>query len=398
MTTSAQQMSVWSGPAFLSFGFRPFFLSAAVWAALSMAFWVLVLSGQLELLTAFDPLSWHAHEALFGYLGAVVAGFLLTAVPNWTGRPPVVGWPLLGLFTLWLLGRGAVAVSSYLPPVIVAVIDLSCLVVLGGAVLRQIIVGRNWRNLIVLAMVGVFVTGNALFHWEAAWNGHAASGYGLRTGLAAGVIMIVVVGGRIVPAFTRNWLVERGSDQLPAAFGRLDKLALVLSMLALPSWVVAPDWPLTGYVLLAAGLAQGMRLSLWRGADTRAEPLVWILHVGYAFVPIGMVAMGTAVLWPGALLNVAVQHIWMAGAIGVMTLAVMTRATLGHTGHALTAGAGTTWVYVLVIASVLVRLLGGVLPEWAWSLYTVSAILWCSAFAGFAVLYGSLLVRPPAES
>ena len=109
--------------------------------------------------------------------------------------------------------------------------------------------------------------------------------------------------------------------------------------------MVAPDWPLTGYVLLAAGLAQGMRLLLWRGVDTRTEPLVWILHVSYAFVPIGMVAMGTAVLWPGALLNVAVQHIWMAGAIGVMTLAVMTRATLGHTGHALTAGAGTTGVY-----------------------------------------------------
>ena len=162
--------------------------------------------------------------------------------------------------------------------------------------------------------------------------------------------------------------------------------------------MVAPDWPLTGYVLLAAGLAQGMRLLLWRGVDTRTEPLVWILHVSYAFVPIGMVAMGTAVLWPGALLNVAVQHIWMAGAIGVMTLAVMTRATLGHTGHALTAGAGTTGVYLAVIASVLVRLLGGVLPEWAWLLYTVSAILWCFAFAGFAVLYGSLLTRPPAES
>ena len=398
MTTSAQQMPAWSGPAFLSFGFRPFFLSAAVWAALSMALWVSMLSGRLELPTAFDPVSWHAHEALFGYLGAVVAGFLLTAVPNWTGRPPVVGWPLFGLFSLWLLGRGAVAVSSYLPPVIVAAIDLSCLVVVGGVMLRQIIIGRNWRNLIVLAMIGVFVAGNAVFHWEAAWNGHAASGYGLRTGLAAGIIMIAVIGGRIVPSFTRNWLVERGSDQLPAAFGRLDKLALVLSVLALPSWVVAPDWSVTGYVLLAAGLAQAMRLLLWRGVDTRTEPLVWILHVGYAFVPIGMLAMGTAVLWPSALLNVAVQHIWMAGAIGVMTLAVMTRATLGHTGHALTAGIGTTGVYLPVIASVLLRLLGGVLPDWAWSLYTVSAILWCSAFAGFLVLYGSLLTRPPAES
>ena len=133
---------------------RPF-LVPTVWAALSMTLWVSMLSGRLELPTAFDSVSWHAHEAQFGYLGTVVAGLLLTAVQNWVGRSPVVGWTLFGLFTLWLVGRGAVAVSSYLPPLIVAAIDLSCLIVLGGVMPLQFIIGRNWHNLIVLAMLGV---------------------------------------------------------------------------------------------------------------------------------------------------------------------------------------------------------------------------------------------------
>lgn len=124
MTTTAEQMRAWRGPALLSYGFRPFFLGAGLWAALSMALWVGMLTGRLALPTAFDPASWHAHEFLFGYLGAVIAGFLLTAVPNWTGRLPIVGWSLGRLFALWLAGRGTVMVSLHLPPWAVAVADL----------------------------------------------------------------------------------------------------------------------------------------------------------------------------------------------------------------------------------------------------------------------------------
>ena len=397
MTAAEHRISGRSGPAFLSLGFRPFFLSAALWAALSMALWILMLRGQPVLPTAFDPVSWHAHEALFGYLGAVVAGFTLTAVPGWTGRPPLAGWTLLGLFILWLLGRVAIAVSDHLPPVPVAAIDLSFLVVLGGILLREIVAAKNWRNLAVIALTGAFVAGNAQFHREAAWGVHAASGYGLRIGVAAAIMLISLIGGRIVPAFTRNWLLERGSDRLPAAFGRPDRLALVLSLLALVFWAAMPDEFGTGIFLLAAGVAQFLRLSRWRAMSTGTEPLVWILHVGYAFVPIGMLAVGAAILWPGALTGAAVQHLWMAGAIGVMTLAVMTRATLGHTGEALTAGAGTTVLYLLVVASVIARLLGGALPQSAASLWTASAILWCGAFAGFVLLYGRLLIGSSAR-
>ena len=374
-------------------GFRPFFLSAALSAALGMALWMMTLHGRPVLPTALDPVSWHAHEALFGYLGAVFAGFLLTSVPNWTGRRPLAGAALMGLLALWVLGRAAVATSRHLPPWAVMTIDLSFPVALGGMLLREIVAARNWRNLVVIGLLGAFVAGNGLYHGEAAGDGRAASGYGFRIGLAAAIMMISVIGGRIVPAFTRNWLLERGVDRMPAAFGRMDRLALALTLLTLAVWVAAPDRSGTGYLLLASGVAQLLRLSRWRWQSTGAEPLVWILHVGHAFVPAGMLAMGAAIVWPGALTSIAAQHLWMAGAVGVMTLAVMTRATLGHTGRTLVAGTGTTVLYALVIASVPVRLLGAAFPESALSLWTLSAVLWCGGFAGFVLLYGPSLIR-----
>jgi uncharacterized protein involved in response to NO len=158
-------MRHWAGPALLTYGFRPFFLGAAAWGALAMALWVSMLAGRVALRTAFDPVSWNAHEFLFGYLRAVVAGFLLTTVPNWTRRLPIVGWPLGGLFALWLTGRCAVALSLHLPQIAVAVADLSLPLVLGALIAREIVAGRNWRNLMVLAMLVAFALGNALFHW-----------------------------------------------------------------------------------------------------------------------------------------------------------------------------------------------------------------------------------------
>ena len=173
-----QQMRAWRGPAVFSYGFRPFFFAAALWAAMAMVGWVLMLSGWAALPTAFDPVSWHAHEFLFGYLGAVMAGFLLTAVPNWTGRPPITGWPLAILFVLWAAGRAAIAVSNMIPPAVVAAADLALLVALAAAVMREIIAAKNWRNLGVLALLGIFAFGNGVFHCEAARGEFAAAGGG----------------------------------------------------------------------------------------------------------------------------------------------------------------------------------------------------------------------------
>lgn len=394
MTSSAEQMRAWRGPAILTYGFRPFFFGAAVWAALAMALWVPMLSGHLTLPTAFDPVAWHAHEFLFGYVGAVVAGFLLTAVPNWTGRLPIVGWPLGALFGLWLIGRGAVALSLHLPPLGVALADLAMPVVLALVIGREIVAGRNWRNLIVLGMLGVLTAGNAVFHWEAGSGAPAAQGVGLRIGVAAGVMMIAVIGGRIVPSFTRNWLVKRGAGRLPVPPMRGFDTGAVLALAAsLGLWVIWPDHPATGAALVVCGVLHLVRLARWAGERTAAESLVAVLHVGYGLVPLGALALGAEILAPGTFGMAAAQHVWMAGATGLMTLAVMTRATLGHTGQPLVAGAGTVGIYAALVVSVLARLAVGVWPQQAAALHVLAGLGWIAAFGGFALVYGPLLLR-----
>ena len=397
--TTAERIRSWQGPAVLSFGFRPFFFGAAVWAALAMAVWVPMLSGAVSLPTAFDPVSWHAHEFLFGYLGAVIAGFLLTAVPNWTGRLPIVGWWLGALAVLWLAGRVVIAVSGGLPAGLVAAVDLVFPVTLAGVILREIVAGQNWRNLVVLGMLSVFVIGNALFHWEAATGGYAAQGYGLRLGLGAGVMMIAVIGGRVVPSFTRNWLVKRQGIVLPAPpMQGFDKAALVVLLAALILWVAWPVAMLTGIALALAGGLHVVRLARWAGHRTLAEPLVTVLHAGYAFVPLGALALAAEIAIPGSVGMAGAQHLWMAGAIGLMTLAVMTRATLGHSGQALTAGPGTVMIYVALIVAVLARVAAGMWPGHAHGLHMVSGLGWIVAFGGFALVYGALLLRRPATA
>lgn len=394
--STAEQMRAWRGPALLTYGFRPFFLGAALWTCLAMLLWIPALSGHLGLPSALDPVSWHAHEFLFGYLGAVIAGFLMTAVPNWTGRLPITGWRLGALALVWLAGRLAVTLSEPLSPPVAAAVDLAFPLLLGLAIGREIVAGRNWRNLMVLGMLVLFTVGNALFHWEAARGIAAAQGAGLRLGLAAGILMIAVIGGRIVPSFTRNWLVKRGGGPLPVPpMQRFDKGALLILLAALLLWTLAPQRAVAGIALLLAGALHLIRLARWRGHRTLAEPLVSVLHLGYAFLPLGALALGLAILAPDWLDTATAQHLWMGGAIGLMTLAVMTRATRGHTGQPLTAGPGTVALYAALVAAVLARLAAGLWPATAPVLYPLSGLFWIGAFGGFAALYGPLLLRHP---
>ena len=391
MTSSAERMRAWTGPAILSFGFRPLFLLAAIWSALAMVIWVFMLAGRDVVPTAFDPISWHAHEMLFGYLGAVMAGFLLTAVPNWTGRLPVIGWPLAGLTALWVLGRVAVAVSSKLPPLPVALADLAFPLAMVAFLAREIFSGRNWRNLPVLALLMSWTLADAAFLWEAARGDFAARGFGLRFGLATAVMLIALVGGRIVPSFTRNWLAQHGAAQLPVSFANADGAVLALTLATLVIWVIWPDHQVTAVACGLAGLANLWRLGRWRGWQTRAEALVWVLHAGYAFVPLGFLAIAVGHFAPGT--GPAAQHIWMAGAVGLMTLAVMSRASLGHAGRPLHATGAMGALYLALIASVLARFLAGLMPWETW-LLELAAGAWIAAFGGFAVIYWPILVRP----
>lgn len=396
----ATRIDMPASPTILTYGFRVFFLGAALWAAGSMAIWLLTLSASMSPPTAFDPVSWHAHEFLFGYLGAVIAGFLLTSTPNWTRRPPIVGWRLGALAALWLAGRAAVAFSAAMPAWSVGLVDLLFPVALTAVIAREIVKGENWRNLIVLAMLAVFAVGDGVFHWEAARGDFAAGGYGLRLGLGAAVMMIAVIGGRIVPIFTRNWLVKRGIEPAgPPPMSPFDMAALVVLAASLLIWIARPESAAAGSALIASGALHAIRLARWNGRRTLPEPLVAVLHVGYGFVPLGALAIGAEILAPGLLGAAAAQHLWMGGAIGLMTLAVMTRATLGHTGRELAAGPGTTAIYVALAASVLIRVAGGAFFEQTAISHALSGALWIAAFAGFAALYGrDLCRRSPAET
>ena len=394
MTTN-EQMRQWTGPALFSYGFRPFFLFGALWAATAMVLWILMLSGQLNLPTLFDPVSWHAHEFLFGYLGAIIAGFLLTAVPNWTGRLPVVGWSLALLFAVWGLGRIAITFSAIIPAPMPVALDLSFPLLLGAVILREIIAGKNWRNLVVLVLLAVFTLANLVFHIEAARGQYAAQGFGLRMGVGTVILMISLIGGRVVPSFTRNWMVAAGKSDLPTPpMQRFDKATMVMTVFALLLWVAMPAAPVTGAALVVIGMLHVQRLMRWKGQHTLSEPLLWILHLGYAFVPLGALLEGVAILSPDLLALGAAQHMWMAGGFAMMTLAVMARSSLGHTGQALTAGSGSVVMFMCVPASVVFRIAAGVWPDMADTLYALSAVFWIGAFAGFAGLYGASLLTP----
>ncbi len=375
--------------AFLSLGLRPFFLGAALFAILSVGLWALFLQG-------FDPIAptlgmslWHRHEMVFGYGSGVLAGFLLTAVANWTGRAPLAGAGLAGLWGLWLAGRVAMMLGA--PQVPVALLDTSFLPLVCLIVGREIVVARNWRNLMVLVPVGLVALGNAVFHYEIATGG--APQYGLRFGLGGLVFLVMLIGGRIVPAFSRNWLVKRGAARRPAEFGRLDGMVLLVSLVVLGRWILVPVGGVSGAgLLLIAGL-HILRLSRWAGLATWPEPLLFVLHVAYAAIPAGLGLLGLGAVTGEVELLVAAQHVLGIGVIGGMTMAVMTRAGLGHTGQALHADAWLKGGFGLIFLSALTRVLA-VFSDGETRLLQVTALFWIAAFAIFVARIGPGLVTP----
>jgi uncharacterized protein involved in response to NO len=377
----------------LSNGVRPFFLAACIWAAAAMALWIASLTGHVQLDPRYGVVAWHAHEFLFGYVGAVLAGFLLTAGPNWTGRPPLTGAPLLGLFSLWLAGRLALLAYARLGPLALA-IDSSLLIVVALWFAREIIAAKSWLNLRVVALITALAAANVLFHWEVVRTG--APNVSVRVALALIVSLIMVIGGRITPTFTRNWLIARKRPPYPTLFDRIDAGAIAIGVAGLVSWAAMPMHALSGSLLLAGGAAQFVRLVRWRGAVTYSEPLILILHLGYAFVPLGFLAAGLSVLRPDLLPATAALHAWTAGAIGVTTLGVMTRVALNETGRPPRAPPGTSLIYTAALLAALLRI-AAPLSSLTLALLEASAVAWILAFAGFVVVYGPFLIRESAD-
>jgi uncharacterized protein involved in response to NO len=390
---AGERRRAYTGPALFSFGFRPFFFSAALFAGLAVPLWMAALSHGAALGPGGQGAAWHAHEMIFGYTGAVVAGFLLTAIPNWTGRSPVMGGPLAALFALWLAGRLTMLLPD--PGLAGRAVEAAFLLALAAAVWREIVAGRNTRNLPVAALLSAFTLANILWHAEA--SGASLGGIGQRLALAALALLMALIGGRIIPSFTTNWMKKERIAPLPTPFDRADKAVLALTGAALLAWLALPAEAATGWLLGLAGIGHVARLLRWRGWHTAAEPLVLILHIAYLWLAVALLLMASAVLAPGLFAGASALHALTAGAVGQLTLAVMTRATRGHSGRPLQADTTTVLIYGCIFLGALLRL---VLPFTPLS-YTLGAsiagLFWSAGMLLFAAAYGPMLLgRRPA--
>jgi uncharacterized protein involved in response to NO len=373
----------------LSYGFRPFFLCAGIFAGVAMIVWIGALSGFWRVGGSEGPIAWHAHEMLFGYASAALGGFVLTAVPNWTGRLPVSGGRLSVLLGLWLAGRVASLIPGLLGSVLSAAIDASFLPALAFVVAREVIAGHNWQNLRVAVGISLLGALNLAFHLTVLTGANPS--LVLRGTVAVYVTLIGHIGGRIIPSFTRNYIARRGGSRLPAPMSPFDQSALASLLLAGLCWTVVPDTYITAAAAMVAAGLNAARLGRWRGVATWREPLLLVLHIAYAFIPLGYVAVALSAMgvWsaPSAL------HLLTVGAIGMTTLAVMTRASRGHTGRALTASPVTATAYLCLLVAAVLRPLAELAPDFYQHILAFSAVGWITAFALFVIEHAPILMH-----
>lgn len=384
------------GPLFFAAGFRPFFLFAGVQAALMLPLWLAVYVGGINLHLPFAAAVWHGHEMVFGFAGAAVGGFLLTAVPNWTNTHHVSGRPLMLLFALWLAGRVAFTLSGVLPPVVVAVACLSYLPMLAFLLAQPLISAGKARNIVFLPILGLFLLSDALVQAGALW-GWGDPLRGIYLGMSLVLVMIAIVGGRIVPSFTQNWLRMQGRPVELSPIGLIEKGGAQGSvLLAGVLTALVPGSKAAGVVLLLAALIHLVRLSRWHGLKTLSHPILWVLHLGYLWLVIGLALLGLASFVEALPVSAAV-HALTAGCIGTMVLGVMSRAALGHSGRPLDVSKATVAAYVLLSVGTALRVVAPLLPDAQMGLTHAGGSLWALAWILFVVVYFPVVTRPRAD-
>ncbi|MDI3466374.1 MAG: NnrS protein involved in response to NO [Nitrospira sp.] len=388
--------SPYAGPAFLSYGFRPFFLGAAVFGGSAILVWVALFAGGVQAEFLYPPREWHVHEMLFGFIPALIAGFLLTAMPNWTDRMPLRGTPLLVMFLLWLAGR-LLMTAPLAGASTGVVIDGAFLVLLAVYVWREVIAARTWNRAPIGILVSLYAVANILFHLSALRG--APTDFSERVALSVMTLLLTVIGGRLTPIFTREFLAGRNMTGLPEVFSPVDAATIVMVLIAAIAWIAQPESVWAGTMLLVAGVVSVARLLRWEGWRTWGEPLVLVLHMGYGWVGLFLMALGAAILGIGFSIENAV-HLLTTGAMGTMTLAVMTRASLGHTGRVRHADRLTVMIYLLVTIGAMLRIFSPHAETPTALTYTIlslSALCWSGAYVLFALHYGRYLVRPSLD-
>jgi uncharacterized protein involved in response to NO len=370
-------------------GFRPFFLLAGLFAVVLMAIWVPVFAGGIAFDNYYGQIGWHSHEMIFGYSASVIAGFLLTAVRNWTGKPTPAGNLLAGMATLWLFGRILPFFPDYFSTGFIASIDLALLPALAVAIGVPLLRSGATRNLIFLPLLAAFWAGNFLVHAELlGWSSNLAR-RGIFLGLDLIVLLIVIMGGRVIPFFTERALAGVEMKRWPIVEG-LAPASVVLFLLV---EFFLPGSTLTAALAAFAAGVNGVRLAGWYTHRYWRVPLLWVLHLGYAWIVVGfLVKLGAGV---GLVPPQFTIHAFTVGGIGVLTLGMMARVSLGHTGRPLNIGTAMTVAFGLLNLAALARgLLPIFLPLWFPQLIIASGALWIAAFVIFVIIYTPILAQP----
>jgi uncharacterized protein involved in response to NO len=339
-----------------------------------------------------NPLLWHSHEMIYGFAGAAMGGFAFTAVATWTGRTPVQGMPLLLLCIVWLLGRCAMIFLK--PGWLAMVLDSSYLVLMIVILVRELPLGHNRRNYIIAAILGLLFVFNTIFHMEV--NGtFAFGGAGMRGAIITVILMVSLIGDRIIPTLSGNWLKARNEkDALPATVVKLDLASLLSTVLVLVCFVLIPYSTISGVVLIIAALLHTFRLNRWQTRKIAEEPLLLILHVAYAWIPIGFLLLASSSF---LLVSPSVGlHALTIGAITSMIMGVSIRAGKGHSGRALTSDTKTNLTFILITLAAATRVVSALLPfDW---LLQLSAIFWLLAFLAFLVVVVPILTMPSKDT
>ena len=384
-------------PMLLAHPFRPFFLLTGVYGVLVVLAWFCFLFAGLTLPLGWSPLQWHSHEMLYGLIPAAIAGFVLTAMCNWTGARPLQDGGLLALILLWLMGRLVMWLAGWLPAWLVALVDLAFLPVLAVYVTRILLHHGNRRNLILVAVLAMLFMGNLLMHIGFVSGDPGWLRIGQQQGLDLIMLLMVIIAGRIIPAFTANWLRNAGGDA-DRVFRSpwTDRLAITGVVLLIPLGWWSGESTALGVVALLAAMANALRLVQWRGWLAAREPLLWILHLAYFWIVSALLLRGIAAFTPVIPDNLW-QHLLGVGAMGTLILGVMTRVAMGHTGRPLKLPKYGLAIYIAIIAATVLRVLAAAhLMDYRLGV-SLAALFWVLAFGLFVILYLPILARPRAD-